>query len=232
MSTDPGSKPTMRQLERAYLRDAYAKDRIAMLDEATAICESIGLARESEQWQPVLHAISDLLFERYAYERGFEEWRTEIGRTWANREEHYDLFCDWIKELVSHAELTQRRAAFVDFGDEAILRIVAADMIEAAIPLPPPLREYIVKDLRRPRAEPIRQLGVRKHMPFRDILIVDAVERIVRWTNLLATRNEGHSGQRGGESACSIVAKAISMGEANVVKIWKRYMKRAASRNR
>src|SRR5262249_53710246 len=147
-------------------------------------------------------------------------WMIAIARMWAKNGGHYDLFCEWLQEFAKS-----------EGEGEEILRVVAADMIEAAMPLPPVIRDHVVKDLRRPRAEPIRLFGVRKHMPVRDAAIVKAIKFIVEETDLDATRNDARSGQRGGESAGSIVAKALGMSEANVVQIWKKHkrLRRGAS---
>jgi hypothetical protein len=116
--------------------------------------------------------------------------------------------------------------------DVECLLLLAANFIEQGKPLPKPLRELVVRSLRRPRP-PLSVTISRRGRDARDRAIAYAVREIVRETGLKPTRNRTRRMKGAFPSACSIVAdtlgnRKINLSEDAVEKIWGEYSKRRA----
>jgi len=105
------------------------------------------------------------------------------------------------------------------------LRLVAADFIERDIPLPPPLRSYIVDVLRQP-IPPSHYITRRRGRTLRDGLIRDALASVTfYYPRLKPTRNRVQRTNGTVHSVCSIVSEVlgelkINLSEDAVEKLW------------
>ena len=123
-----------------------------------------------------------------------------------------------------------------DVDAHAVLGDIAADLITEGLPLPSSLREYIASFLRT--TELASRRGRKPNAKLvRNLMIMDAIEKVAYFCDLDPTRNRATKRER--ESGCTIVVEALRrlgcpMKEAAVEKIYQkaRQPSRSSEQNR
>jgi hypothetical protein len=110
--------------------------------------------------------------------------------------------------------------------ERGIERLVAADFIERDIPLPPPLRSYIVGVLRQPLLPSDDITQRRRSKAHRDKIIANTLARVTFcYPQLKPTRNRTQRDSGAVHSVCSIVSEVlgewkVNLSEDAVEKVW------------